>query len=459
MMQKFSQEQLAREWASQLNRFSPEIKQYIKEVAERNQSLLADHFYSHMLEDPQASSFLSHEQVKTRLSASMQRWITGIFSLDLEQNLDAVVAQQVKIGEVHARVSIPVHLVLRGARHLKERMADLVHQDSISDLQIRIATSLIAVNIDMAMEIMSYAYAASTERNSRAEEAYRLFAVAQDIGSEKERQRGALLDWENQLMFGLAVGLPADQLPRIEPSEFGLWFRHKGAHAFEGTTETGLILEAMSYIDSVLLPTFRVGQAPDQEQVQHLRELREHSKGIRYHLDRLFEQSNELESGRDVLTRLLNRKFLPVVMARQLSQARSEGKPFAVLLIDIDHFKKINDTYGHEAGDHVLQQLSSFLVNTSRAGDYLFRLGGEEFLMLLVDVDEKGALRTAEKLCAAVAGEDLKLPHSKSIRVTLSIGLAMFNGHPDYQHLLRRADDALYQAKQNGRNRVVIAKD
>lgn len=79
--------------------------------------------------------------------------------------------------------------------------------------------------------------------------------------------------------------------------------------------------------------------------------------------------------------------------------------------------------------------------------------------MLLVDVDEKGALRTAEKLCAAVAGEDLKLPHSKSIRVTLSIGLAMFNGHPDYQHLLRRADDALYQAKQNGRNRVVIAKD
>lgn len=457
MMQKFSQEQLAREWASQLNRFSPEIKQYIKEVAERNQSLLADHFYSHMLEDPQASSFLSHEQVKTRLSASMQRWITGIFSLDLEQNLDAVVAQQVKIGEVHARVSIPVHLVLRGARHLKERMADLVHQDSISDLQIRIATSLISVNIDMAMEIMSYAYAASTERNSRAEEAYRLFAVAQDIGSEKERQRGALLDWENQLMFGLAVGLPADQLPRIEPSEFGLWFRHKGAHAFEGATETGLILEAMSYIDSVLLPTFRFSQ--DQEQVQHLREMREQTKSIRYHLDRLFEQSNELESGRDVLTRLLNRKFLPVVMSRQLNQARNEGKPFAVLLVDIDHFKKINDTYGHEAGDHVLQQLSSFLVNTSRAGDYLFRLGGEEFLMLLVDVDEKGALRTAEKLCAAVAGEDLKLPHSKSIRVTLSIGLAMFNGHPDYQRLLRRADDALYQAKQNGRNRVVIAKD
>jgi len=454
-MQKFSQEQLAREWARHLERFSPEIKQYIQDLAERHQSLLADHFYSHMLEDPQASTFLSHEQVKTRLHASMQRWITGVFSLHEEQSLEAVVAHQVKIGEVHARVSIPVHLVLQGARHLKKRMEDLVHQDDISDLQIRIATSLIAVNIDLAMEIMSYAYAASTERNSRAEEAYRLFAVAQDIGNEKERQRGALLDWENQLMYGLAMGLALDQLPRIQSSEFGLWFRHKGAHAFEGAAETGLILETMSKIDSVLLPTFKFGQA--QDQVQHLRELRECSKSIRYHLDRLFEQNNELESGRDVLTRLLNRKFLPVVMARQLNQARAENKPFAVLLIDIDHFKRINDNHGHEAGDHVLQQLSSFLVNTSRAGDYLFRLGGEEFLMLLVDVDEKSALRTAEKLCTAVSREDLKLPHSQSVRVTLSIGLAMFNGHPDYQYLLRRADEALYQAKQGGRNRVVIA--
>lgn len=456
-MQKFSLEQLAREWASQLERFSPEIKQYIQKVAERHQSLLADHFYSQMLDDVHASSFLSHEQVKTRLHGSMQRWIVGVFSLHHEQNMDAVVAQQVKIGEVHARVSIPVHLVLRGARYLKERMADLIHQDDISELQIRIATSLIAVNIDLAMEIMSYAYAASTERNSRAEEAYRLFAVAQDIGNEKERQRGALLDWENQLMYGLAVGLSMEQLPRIESSEFGLWFRHKGAHAFEGATETGQILEAMNYIDTVLLPSFHFGQSQDQGQLQHLRELREHTKAIRYHLERLFELSNELESGRDVLTRLLNRKFLPVVMARQLTQARNEGKPFAVLLIDIDYFKQINDSHGHEAGDYVLQQLASFLVNTSRAGDYLFRLGGEEFLMLLVDVDEKSALRTAEKLRQAVAAEDLKLPHSQSIRVTLSIGLAMFSGHPDYQHLLRRADDALYQAKHSGRNRVVIA--
>src|SRR5690554_4225747 len=456
-MQKFSQEQLAREWARHLERFSPEIKQYIQDLAERHQSLLADHFYSHMLEDPQASTFLSHEQVKTRLHASMQRWITGVFSLHEEQSLEAVVAHQVKIGEVHARVSIPVHLVLRGARHLKKRMEDLVHQDDISDLQIRIATSLIAVNIDLAMEIMSYAYAASTERNSRAEEAYRLFAVAQDIGNEKERQRGALLDWENQLMYGLAMGLALDQLPRIQSSEFGLWFRHKGAHAFEGAAETGLILETMSKIDSVLLPTFKFGQA--QDQVQHLRELRECSKSIRYHLDRLFEQNNELESGRDVLTRLLNRKFLPVVLNKQITYARSTGGSFAVLALDLDHFKQINDSHGHEAGDLVLQQVAALMLNRSRAGDYLFRMGGEEFLMIMVDVNDHSAAKAADNIRRAIVAETFRLPQDVTMHLTVSLGLAVYNGHPDYQQLLRRADDALYEAKNNGRNRVVIAPE
>src|SRR5690606_8717393 len=200
---------------------------------------------------------LSHEQVKTRLHNSMQQWVLGIFSLGKVENFEPVVAQQIKVGDVHARVGIPVHLVLRGARTLKERLLGLVHADTERSAEERwAAMQLIATNIDLAMAIMSYGYSTSNERNSRAEEAYRLFAVAQDIGSEKERQRAALLDWENQLMFDQAVGLDAAHLPRIGPSEFGLWFRHKGAHAFEGATETRLILDAMAQIDNVLLPAF-----------------------------------------------------------------------------------------------------------------------------------------------------------------------------------------------------------
>ena len=205
----------------------------------------------------------------------------------------------------------------------------------------------------------------------------------------------------------------------------------------------------------MILPLFD-GDA--EERIARLRELRETVKSIRFNLDNLFEQNNALEAGRDVLTRLLNRKFLPVVLNRQVSHARTHGTPFSVLALDIDYFKRINDSFGHDAGDRVLQQLATVLVNSSRAGDYLFRLGGEEFLMLLVDTDLNGARRTAEKLRASVEREVFRLPQERTLNVTLSVGVACFNGHPDYQQLMRRADEALYAAKHGGRNQVVVAE-
>ncbi|HCP04312.1 MAG TPA: diguanylate cyclase, partial [Pseudomonas sp.] len=103
-------------------------------------------------------------------------------------------------------------------------------------------------------------------------------------------------------------------------------------------------------------------------------------------------------------------------------------------------------------------QLASLLINSSRAGDYLFRLGGEEFLMLLVDTGLDGARRVAEKLRRGVEQEVFRLPQDRTLNITLSIGVACFNGHPDYQQLMRRADDGLYQAKHSGRNRVVVVE-
>ena len=119
--------------------------------------------------------------------------------------------------------------------------------------------------------------------------------------------------------------------------------------------------------------------------------------------------------------------------------------------------KQLNDTYGHEAGDLVLQQFASLLMNKSRAGDYLFRMGGEEFLLIMVDVNDSSAARAAEKIRRLIAEETFRLPQDANLHLTASLGLALFNGHPDYQQLLRRSDAALYEAKHNGRNRVVVA--
>lgn len=459
-MPRLAPDQLANEWTSLLARVTPPVVQHIRALTHAHQETLASHFYRQMLENSSAALFLSHDQVKSRLHKSMQRWVSSLFAAGQDEDLSAVIALQMQIGEIHARIEVPVHLVLRGARSLKEGFHALLREDVGLDAAQKLeAMGLVNDIMDLAMEIMSHAYSNSHDRNSRAEEAYRLFSVAQNIGTEKERQRAALLDWENKLMFDLAVGLEAAQLPRLGSAEFGLWFRHKGSHAFQGSPETTLILQAIQRIDEVLLPMFGLHAAErTEERVQRLRDLREQSRSIGFHLDYLFEQVNELEAGRDALTRLLNRKFLPTVLGKEVQYAQQSGNRFAVLVIDVDHFKRINDGYGHEAGDLVLQQLAALLGNHSRGGDYVFRLGGEEFLMLLVDTHEGGALKVAEKLRQQVAQESFRLPHEQTLPVTVSIGVALHNGHPDYQRVLRSADEALYQAKHKGRNCVVMAQ-
>lgn len=142
-------------------------------------------------------------------------------------------------------------------------------------------------------------------------------------------------------------------------------------------------------------------------------------------------------------------------MSKEVLYSRQSGHSFAVLLIDVDHFKQINDTYGHEAGDQALQQIAGLLTSNTRGGDYAFRHGGEEFLLVLVDIEPTRALQVAESLRQRIASESFRIG-GQVLQLSVSIGVAVHDGHPDYQRLLRRADQALYQAKRDGRNRSVL---
>ncbi|WP_313027383.1 diguanylate cyclase [Pseudomonas lopnurensis] len=456
-MQQIPNHQLVAEWLRLLEGFPAEAATALHAVAEEHSAELSRYFYEQMLADPHSASFLSHEQVKNRLGQSMQNWILTVFSATAQSDLDAVIDLQRRIGEIHARIEIPVSLVLRGARSLKGRLRELLEQRGLDEPVRRKAARMGADIIDLAVEIICFAFSQSHDRNSRAEEAYRLFSVSQNIGAEKERQRAALLDWENQLMFDLAIGNTSGMLPQLASSEFGLWFRHKASHAFQGSPESASILDYIEQIDRGL--SSLATQVPGTSgHLPVLHQIREQTRSIKFLLDSLFEQANDLEAGRDVLTRLLNRKFLPVVMAKEVLYSRQSGNTFGVLIIDVDHFKKINDSYGHDGGDLILQQVATLLAANTRGGDYAFRLGGEEFLLVLVDIDADKALRAAEKLRERIARERFRLPQGNELSVTVSIGMAVHDGHPDYERLLQRADQALYQAKNAGRNCCVLGK-
>ncbi len=174
---------------------------------------------------------------------------------------------------------------------------------------------------------------------------------------------------------------------------------------------------------------------------------------------RLRSGRQELErlSVTDGLTGLYNRNHLMVTCGMEVARADRQEEPLAAMMIDLDHFKKYNDTYGHQAGDEVLAKMGPIFLECVREVDYAARYGGEEFLILLPQTDLTGAVEVAERIRGRVAEENTD-SEDTTIPVTLSIGVAEYPKHGDNADtLIAAADAALYQAKRRGRNRVVRA--
>jgi two-component system cell cycle response regulator len=168
------------------------------------------------------------------------------------------------------------------------------------------------------------------------------------------------------------------------------------------------------------------------------------------------QQSMEL-AVTDALTGLYNRRYMESHADSLVERAAARGKPLSVLIIDIDHFKAVNDTYGHDAGDNVLREFSDRLLSCIRGIDLACRYGGEEFVVVMPDTDLGVANKVAERIRRRVAAEPFPIERgSRSVEVTISIGLACRIGPQDTPALImKRADAALYLAKRDGRNRVV----
>ena len=161
----------------------------------------------------------------------------------------------------------------------------------------------------------------------------------------------------------------------------------------------------------------------------------------------------DLQARTDALTGLLNRRGFETQMAFAVALARRSSRPLSLITVDVDHFKRVNDTYGHEAGDEVLRRLARTLESRLRGSDVVARLGGEEFVALLPDTDLNGAKSIAQALVAAMAEQQDPVVGT----ITVSAGVATMRGAEDNgAAMLRRGDAALYEAKGQGRNRVCV---
>jgi diguanylate cyclase (GGDEF)-like protein len=163
------------------------------------------------------------------------------------------------------------------------------------------------------------------------------------------------------------------------------------------------------------------------------------------------------QSIRDPLTGLYNRRYLEEALNRELHRAQRAGRLFSLVMLDLDHFKHFNDTFGHQVGDILLKEVAGAIKSRVRAGDLACRFGGEEFSLIISEVDTQGTYRCVDNIREAI--KHLALHHRGQTlgTITISAGIATFPAHgSNAEDLMRAADDALYRAKKGGRDRIMI---
>ncbi|WP_104488874.1 diguanylate cyclase [Acinetobacter indicus] len=447
-------EELAAQWQAICGQFSETDLSYSFEFIQQHVTVLVAEFYRQMMQEQEASYFLSDELVRSRLKNALQQWLLDSFAVPFKQDFKAIVAKQLKVGEVHARIGVPSWLIIRGIREIQRKSFVFFLQTPQAD--VLAAADYMTQVLSLAAEIMCRTYEAKVEIHNDMKHTYRLFSAMQDVAVQKDRQRGCLLDWENELMFKAF----SDQSPLFHPplskSEFGLWFIHKAAYAFASAEQVEFIIQRIYQVDQLnqqLLDT-----SDQQQMLLLIQQIRCKNREIQHLVDQLFQVAEYIGTGNDSLTQLLNRRYLNTILIREIQFSRKNRSPLSLLAIDADFFKEINDRYGHAAGDLALQFMAEVLLESSKGSDYAFRVGREEFLLLLVDSDWNRAQMIAETIRRRVEDTPIRSAEGESFKFTVSIGAVQYDGHPDYQRFLDAADAALYSAKNAGRNQVYLAK-
>lgn len=416
---------------------------------------LVDEFYKNIMLEKNASYFLSDDMVQNRLKATLNQWLIECFNTPFQDNFEEIVEKQKVVGKVHARIGIPSWLIMRGIREIEKKIFSLQSQAVLQEKNAFTMTCYIFQILGFSSEIMCRSYEVNVEKNNDIKHTYRLFSAMQDVAVQKDKQRGSLLDWENELMFKVFSDQHEFTHSALSKSEFGLWFIHKAAYAFTGSEQVDEIVARIYEVDQL---NQTVLECADKNQtIKLIQKLREKNREMQHLIDQLFQVAEYIDSGNDSLTQLLNRRYLDTIVSREINFSRKNSSPLTLLAIDADYFKHINDKFGHAAGDLALQFIGEVLLEGIRGSDYAFRIGGEEFLLLLVDSDLSRAQQIAENIRKRVQETAIRTAIGHSFNFTVSIGCALYDGHPDYQRFLDAADAALYAAKNNGRNTVYLA--
>ncbi|GAB6035218.1 diguanylate cyclase [Galenea microaerophila] len=419
-------------------------------------------FYQALLNNPETQKFLDEDIVRNRLYHAQKKWLINVLQPHTEADKEAFLAEQFKIGEIHARIELPLSLMEEATWFYKKLFFQALIQQPLRDGSVSsdklLARSklflIIAEIIEFSTSQINNAYQKQETRLTQEKQTLALTYSDGEFAHELILIKSEITEWLLETILQLQEGKP----PKSEDfsnTDFYLWITHRLPLIEETHPQCQKIYQLTEKLSNFIQSN--QAQACDHF-IETIHQLKNQTKELTYALQELSDDLRKENSNRDPLTRLFNRRLLEAALAKEHHLARTKHASYAILMADIDHFKKFNDTYGHEAGDVVLKEVAQRLQAQIRVTDLAFRFGGEEFLVLLPATEEvspQTLVAIGEKIRRAVKATPINL-HNQRLTVTISVGIAQYDHHPDYIHTLQEADAALYQAKKRGRDCVVL---
>jgi len=419
---------------------------------------LVETFYEKLFDIPEIAPVLENAIVEKNLQKSLGNWILSIFSIHSPEDLDTLIERQKKIGWIHANINLKLQYFHYGISILKKEIFYRIYRENPEDKHLMKICLTIGELFDILISVIAESYFSYELVHENNELSLKVKGLSHNTAIECERLRTILFDWSRNTLTFL-FHTPENGRERITPlqdSDFGLWVIYKSEYLSHPMSVSDQLKSHIRKIDEALLQSLNYRDKGESIRFsESIRVFNELITKTSWYISSIVDQALEFDTGTDPLTRLFNRRYLETILRRQTEISKRYGFPFAILLMDLDHFKIINDTYGHDAGDSVLKQFSEMLLLSLRASDFVFRYGGEEFLAVIGNIPAEEAQKLAEKIRMKCESSLFQIADERIIRLTCSIGITVSDGHPDYNRLIKRADTAMYQAKNSGRNTVI----
>lgn len=428
-------------------------------IVRKNNKSIVERFYQQLLANAKSSEFLIHEEIETRLKASFRDWLEYTFDRNrVLADPKSFCEYQDNIGRVHSRVDISLQLINYAKVVLKRCLFELDLSNTKNPTEF---VCYISDVIDYAVDTFNQSYLKEVIDTTRHMQSLRVVASGHQLALDLERGKGEVAAWARDTVWNVSQGASTKH-KTVSDLNIYHWLKHKGSFTFtnEGMSQTLLsacedLLGIEASIDSHLIAVdSSARKSALNDLIQTVMQI---SDRVGEKLDEAIHVILEAEERRDALTKALSRRYLPAVAQREVVFAKHSGTPFCVLMIDIDDFKAVNDEHGHRAGDEVLEKVAYTLIERVRPGDYIFRYGGEEFLAIISETELEVAAHIAEDIRRQVQAQECTASDVERIHVSVSIGVAEFDFHPDFMRTVEAADKRLYQAKRAGKNRVVWA--